>query len=150
MRIKETNRMEQQKNLTDNEKKKKYLSSYLNTARRINRIEEELAEIKLMKICPSMNNDGMPHGSSGAGDLSGYASQLDTLESQLLTERYNRIRIYTEIRDRIEEMADGNEKDVLFYRYIKGMAWWEIAEKMRYTDRWVLKLHGKALAHFKI
>ena len=39
---------------------------------------------------------------------------------------------------------------MLFYRYISGLAWWEIAEKMNYTERWVLKIHGKALAHFEL
>lgn len=43
-----------------------------------------------------------------------------------------------------------NESDVLFYRYIAGLDWWEIAEKLHYSERWIHKIHGKALAHFEI
>ena len=57
---------------------------------------------------------------------------------------------YQEIKTCIDALKDSRESDVLFYRYVKGLDWWKIAEKMGYTERWVLKLHGKALAHLKI
>ena len=133
----------------ENEKKKEYLKSYLNHVRRIHRINEEVREIRSMKVSMSVNNDGMPHG-SGQGDLSGYAANLDSLERDLIQERYDRIKTYQDIADRIKKLSSENEKDVLFYRYIKGICWWEIAEKMNYTERWVLKIHGKALAHFEL
>lgn len=132
-----------------NEKKKEYLKSYLNHVRRIHRINEEIREIRSMKASMSVNNDGMPHG-SGQGDLSGYAADLDSLERDLIQERYGRIKTYQDIADRIKKLSSENEKDVLFYRYIKGLDWWEIAEKMRYSERWIHKIHGKALAHFSL
>lgn len=133
----------------ENEKKKEYLKSYLNHVRRIHRINEEIREIRSMKTSISMNNDGMPHG-SGQGDLSEYAADLDSLERNRVQERYERIKTYQDIADRIKKLPSENEKDVLFYRYIKGLDWWEIAEKMRYSERQVHRFHGKALAHFKL
>lgn len=132
---------------TENEKKKEYLRSYRVHVRRIARIEEELAELRLMRESISVNNDGMPHG-TGKGDLSGYAAELDRLEQELLEERYRRILTYKDIARRIKKIKSENEKDVMFYRYIKGMDWWEIAEKMKYSERQVHRYHGKALAHF--
>lgn len=134
---------------TENEQKKRYLSGYRTHVRRINRIETELAELRAMQLSMSMNNDGMPHG-SGQSDLSGYAAELDRQERDLEGERYERIQTYKDIAKRIKRLKSENEKDVLFYRYISGLTWWEIAEKMNYTERWVLKIHGKALAHFEI
>ncbi len=134
---------------SENEQKKRYLNGYRAHVRRINRIETELAELRLMRQSMSMNNDGMPHG-SGQSDLSGYAAELDRQERDLEGERYERIQTYKDIAKRIKRLKSENEKDVLFYRYISGLTWWEIAEKMNYTERWVLKIHGKALAHFEI
>lgn len=134
---------------TENEQKKEYLKGYCNHVRRINRIETELAELRAMRISVSVDNDGMPHG-SGQSDLSGYAAELDRQERALIKERYDRIKTYKDIASRIKKLKSENEKDVLFYRYISGLAWWEIAEKMNYTERWVLKIHGKALVHFEL
>lgn len=134
---------------SENEQKKEYLKGYRGHVRRINRIETELAELRAMRSSMSASNDGMPHG-SGQSDLSGYAAELDRLERILIKERYERIKTYKDIAIRIKRLKSENEKDVLFYRYIAGLAWWEIAEKMNYTERWVLKIHGKALAHFQL
>lgn len=134
---------------SENEKKKEYLRGYRVHVRRIGRIESELAELRAMRGSMSVNNDGMPHGSN-QGDLSDYAAEVDDLEKKLVEERYNRIVEYKDIAHRIKQLNSENEKDVLFYRYIKGMDWWEIAEKMSYSERWIHKLHGKALAHFEL
>lgn len=134
---------------SENEIKKKYLREYRGHVRRIKRIEEELAELQAMKMSISINIDGMPHG-SGQSDLSGYAANLDRLERNLIGERDQRFAGYTEISSRIMELSSENERDVLFYRYIKGFAWWEIAEKMGYSERQIHRYHGKALVHIKI
>ena len=118
---------------------------------RIHRINAEIAELREMKLHPSMKpDDGMPHGSGGQGDLSGYAAELDEMIRELIEERYLRIKTYQQIVRQIKRMKSENEKDVLFYRYIRGLDWWEIAEKMKYSERWIHKIHGKALAHFEL
>lgn len=135
----------------ENDKKKEYLWGYQKAKQQVQRIEEELLELRLNKWYPSAIQDGMPHGyGSGGGDLSGYVSRVDELERKIRKERYKRIRKFKEIRDRIERLEDENEKDVLVYRYIRGMKWEEIAVKMGYTCRNVMKIHGKALANFVI
>ncbi|MEY8495655.1 hypothetical protein AALC16_21990 [Lachnospiraceae bacterium 29-91] len=133
----------------ENEKKKEYLKNYLRHVRRIHRINEEIREIRSMRASISLNTDGMPHGSVQE-DLSGYAAELDAMERDLIQERYHRIRTYQDIAGRIKRLSSENEKDVLFYRYIKGLDWWEIAEKMRYSERQVHRFHGKALAHIRL
>ena len=137
--------------ISENDRKKKYLQSYRRHVRRIQRINAEIAELREMKLHPSMKpDDGMPHGSGGQGDLSGYAAELDEMIRELQRERYLRIKTYQAIVRQIKQMKSRNESDVLFYRYIKGLDWWEIAEKMKFSERWIYKLHGRALAHFEI
>ncbi|QJU16416.1 sigma-70 family RNA polymerase sigma factor [Blautia pseudococcoides] len=135
--------------LTETEKKKRYLREYRKSVSRLKRLWAELVEIKSMKASISVNNDGMPHG-DGQSDLSGYVASLDGLEREIVSERYQRIMKYQEIKTCIDSLEDSRENDVLFYRYVKGLDWWKIAEKMGYTERWILKLHGKALAHLEI
>jgi len=136
--------------LNQNEAKKEYLSEYRDHVHRINRIEAELEEIRIMKSNPSaINNDGMPHGSSQT-DLSSYVAALDDMERELKEERYRRIMTYKDIARRIKSLQSEKEKDVLFYRYIKGMAWHEIAERMDMSERNITRLHGKGLANIKI
>lgn len=133
----------------ENEKKKEYLRSYLKHVRRIRRIESDLEEIRLMKQYPSMSSDGMPHASNNA-DLSNYAAVLDKKERELLREKQSRVLGYRDVTSQIELLSSEKEKDVLHYRYIKGLEWWEIAEKMGYSERQIHRYHGKALAHFNI
>lgn len=141
----------EKKTVSENDKKKEYLRSYRYHVRRIHRINAEIAELREMKLHPSMRpDDGMPHGSGGQGDLSGYAAELDEMINELIEERYQRIKTYQAIVRQIKRMKSENEKDVLFYRYIRGLDWWEIAEKMKYSERWIHKIHGKALAHFEL
>lgn len=131
-----------------NAKKKEYLQTYQRHVRRVNRIEAELTEVRAMKGVRGMNTDGMPRGSNQS-DLSGYAAELDELERQLIHERYRRVAAYKEITEQINKLESENERDVLFYRYIKGLAWWEISEKMEYSERHIRRLHGSALIHFE-
>lgn len=134
---------------TENEMKKEYLRGYRRHVRKLSRIEAELEELRTMKMAISVNNDGMPHRSDQS-DMSGYAAELDQLERNLIRERDQRFKGYREISDRIAIMKSENERDVLFYRYIKGLAWWEIAEKMGYSERHITRIHGEALAHLQI
>ena len=116
----------------------------------IKRIESELAEIKIMKQYPSAKiGDGMPHGTN-TSDLSDYAALLDQFERDLQKEKYLRIKQYCEVNAQIKMLDSEREKSVLHYRYIKGLPWWEIAEKMNYTERWIRQIHGQALTNFKL
>ena len=142
-------RIEENASTSENDKKKEYLRSYGKHVRRIRRIESEIPEIRAMKVSPSLSVDGMPHGSDKK-DLSGYAAELDDMERELMEERYQRVVKNRDIDKRIKRLKSENEQDVLFYRYIKELDWWEIAEKMRYSERQIHRFHGRALAHFEI
>lgn len=133
----------------ENELKKEYLNSYRKHGRKINRIELEIEEIRSMKLYPSINNDGMPHGSN-QGDLSDYAAELTEKEEQLYQEGVEQVKSYKDIAWKINQLENEDERDVLFYRYIKGQSWWEIANTMNYSESWIYQIHGNALKNLKI
>ena len=138
-----------ERELTENEKKKLFLNSYLQAKRDVIRLEEQLAELKLNKLSLSVINDGMPHGSD-IGDLSDYVAQVDEIEREIVRRRYGRISAFHEVQKAIESMENEQEKDLLTYRYLRGYGWERIAVEMGYTWRHTIRLHGKALNNFKM
>lgn len=103
-----------------------------------------------MRCSVSVRFDGMPRGKGWHSDLSGYAAKLDGFEQELIAEKFRRIKVYTQIKTCIQELSDATERDILYYRYIEGREWVDIAEIMTYSERQVLRYHGKALENLKI
>ena len=134
---------------TENEQKKEYLRGYRRHGRRIKLIEAEIDEIRSMKMYPTLNNDGMPHG-TGQADLSGYAAELLEKENELYEEGVEQFKAHKDIMFKINQLENEDERDVLFYRYIRGKQVWEIANAMDYCESWIHKLHGRALKNLKI
>ena len=131
---------------TENEQKKEYLRSYKDHVRRVNRISEEIKELReMMMSTKAINYDGMPHGSGGQGDLSGEVARIQGLIDELKRERGLRIMTYQDIARRIKKLRSRNEDDVLFYRYIKGMEWYEIAEQMHISLPAAVSRYHRAL-----
>lgn len=135
--------------MTENEKKKEFLKRYQKAVRREQDILDEIQRLRADKMFPSVCNDGMPRGSSQT-DLSDYIAEIDAAIEDLKEERLEKIKIYREIEMRICCMKDEDEQEVLRMRYIKGMKWEDIAEKMNYSYSGTLKLHGRALTDIEI
>ena len=98
---------------------------------------------------PSSNNDGMPHGSNQS-DLSSYAAALQEREDELYKEGVKQVQTYKDIEYRINKLENQDERDVMFYKYIKGFTWWQIAQLMEYSESWIYELHGRALKNIQI
>ena len=98
---------------------------------------------------PSSNNDGMPHGSNQS-DLSSYAATLQEREDELYQEGVKQVQTYKDIEYRINKLENQDERDVMFYKYIKGFTWWQIAQLMEYSESWIYELHGRALKNIQI
>ena len=140
----------EEKEMTENEKKKEYLRQYRIHVRRIHRINAEIAELRSMKISPSMNNDGMPHGSSVDRDLSGYVAEKERLEKEIEKEKTKSVRSYVEIMGCINKLQRERERDVLYYRYVKEMEWWDVTKRVGYSQREVYRTDSIALRILEI
>ena len=144
-------RLEENNVKNENERKKEYLRGYRTNRRRVNRIDGEVKELReLAESVKATDYSGMPHGSGNQKDLSDELARIDTLEKRLEQEREKCVESYISIENLIKSVKNEDENEVLFYRYVKGLRWWEIAEKMDCSERWVHKLHGRALGHLKI
>lgn len=140
--------MAQEKN-ADIKQKKEYLKSYKKVVSQMERSDLRIREMRLNRMMPTIINDGMPHAHSN-NDLSSYAALLDQEEKRYKKYRYQRVKKCKEITDRIEQLENEDEKDILMYRYIKLMKWEDIYIKMSLSCRRVHYIHSNALKNFKM
>ena len=121
---------------------KALLNSYIPTLRAAEaRMREWDAEESVYISSPKM--DGMPRNPGNHG-------------LELLTERRERARRRAEeareklfaLEDEIWTMISSlkePDQSVLKYRYMDGLKWIEVADRMHYSERTILYIHGRAL-----
>lgn len=133
----------------DIEEKKGFLRSYLEGKKELDSIVESIEALRMSKMLPSINMDGMPHAHN-TSDLSGYVAKLDELERKIQAKQWQIINIQMQIEISIMEMKNSKERMVLRYRYIQGLKWEEICLKMGYSWQNTHLIHAKALKNFKM
>ena len=130
-----------------NTEKKRYLNSYLALRSRLKRLGLMYIQCDLDTMLPSIQSDGLPHAHNPHG-LETYAQKRDKLERDIEKTRQELIDKLSEIVWNIEQMADETERSVLYYRYIEGMKWDDVADTVGYTRQHTDRIHGEALRHF--
>lgn len=128
----------------DREEIKRYLNKCTSAQRSVKRLEQDIAQFRAEKMSIRHIMDGMPHA-SWYGDLSDYAAKLDELERKLIQARYERVAIYTDIFDLLEQVEDETYRELLSCRYLRGYTWDRIADEMQYCVAQVHRIHNKAL-----
>lgn len=132
----------------DNKEKKKFLWGYRDSLRQVERLKAEIEELHTMRAVSAGGSSTDRKG--WKSDLSGRMVRLEDLRKEKEKELRNMVRSHEQIERAINSLEDAQEKDVLFYRYIKGLDWREVAKKMHYSERWILKIHGRALMHLEM
>jgi DNA-directed RNA polymerase specialized sigma subunit len=132
-----------------NEEKKNYLQGYRKCKQKVKRLEEQIAELCLSEMTPSLVVSDMP-SAHNKRDLSDYIVKYDKLYAQLIKAKEDAVDCMAEIQQRIETVPDENEKTVLTLRYLKSYSWEKICVEMAYSWRQVHYIHSSALEHFKI
>ena len=133
----------------ENEEKKEYLNQYRNIKKKIKNLEDEKKELTSNQKLSDVIISDMPRAHNQK-NLSDYASMLDGKVSEYISCKYKLVKLCTEIRWKLEELAVHEERTVLINRYILGKHWEVIADKMGYSVRHITRLHGNALKNFKI
>lgn len=140
---------QRKKRQQENEAKKEYLQSYKKYKQKAKRLEEQLEELRLGKMFPSMGMSDMS-GAHNQKDLSDYMVQYDRIETNIIKARKDAILRYEEVRQQIEQLEDENEKRVLTLRYLKSYGWERICVEMEYSWRQIHYIHSRALEHFNM
>ena len=85
-----------------------------------------------------------PGGGNGA-DASELIAKIMKLETYLKEDTEKARYALQEVQFWIDSLEDYRERNVLQLRYIEGLDWYSISEKLYMNRRWVTRLHGRAL-----
>ena len=127
-----------------NKEKISYLKQYRSLSMEIDQISEELQRWQDLATRISPSYSDMPHG-GGSDKVQTAAVEVAELTDKLNQKLHQAIMVQENIKKLLESLDDIKLRQLMSYRYINGMRWEEIAVRMDFNYRWVLRLHRKAL-----
>ncbi len=127
-----------------------YLSRYRYADLRIQRKCEELSlwRQRALQITPAYSE--LPGGRTGRDKVQTAVDHICEIEEEINREIDAFVEIREEIQEAIRSVKDPILETLLEYRYMDGLTWEELAEKMHYSYQWVCSLHNKALKRISI
>jgi DNA-directed RNA polymerase specialized sigma subunit len=125
---------------------KRRLNSYRDILTEHAQLAEELQRVEALMASPSSPNmDGMPRCGSGPSN----PTERAAIKHMELVDRYKKqIRQMIEEQAAIETMIEGlepTERKLARFRYIDGLTWEDVCEKMVYSWRQTHRIHGRML-----
>lgn len=130
----------------ENAEKIKYLSRYIALNRRIDRLLEEKAKwwSLCLKTTPSLSQ--APGGGESGSPVERPMDKVLEIEAEINREIDELQEVCREIKAVLNQLEDDTLRLLMEYRYIDGLTWEQVAEKMHYSWRHTCRLHGEALA----
>lgn len=133
------------KTLLERENKKKYLKRYRRNGVLVGRLERKLEAIEArIQGVRSPSLSGMPRGGEPVTREDLIADKVD-LERRIKRLKGKGETIRREILDIIDDLDDWRYAEILEDFLIEEMDFSEIAEKMDFTERHVIRLYGEAI-----
>lgn len=133
----------------DSKEKIRYLRRYRLNELEIVRLKEELERwhSQAEQVTSSMEYRG-----KAANDtrLQHAVDRLGSTEAMLIAQLTDRVRRRNSIEAAIGSVEDERLQLLLRYRYIDGLTWEKIAQKLHIDIRWVMRLHGRSLQKLTI
>lgn len=129
-----------------NQEKIKYLKQYKTNEIEIIKLNEEIATISNMAFKITSSLSDMPKANSSEDKLQVAVEKLVSLQNNLADKILENINFRIHIDNIIDKLAEKRLRLLMRYRYIDGLTWENIAVKLNYDYRWVLRLHGIALS----
>lgn len=133
-----------------NQEKKRWMMRYRD-------IDDEIAALLEER---AMWMDRATKITAGIGGVSGGGSERGSMESAAvkiaeISEDIDRrigeaTGLRREIRECIGRVKDPRLRRLLRLHYINGLTFEEVADRMHYSWRWVVKLHGQALSELPV
>ena len=109
---------------------------------RVDRLRAKLEAGRLSRVT------GMPRG--GGADWTETADRLIELERVVNARTREWVRWKLDAIDAIRSVGEPRLAEVLELYYIDGFTWEQVAQRMGLDQRWVYRLHGRALMMVKV
>lgn len=129
------------------------VKEFLRRARDVDRLVDEAQErvdrLRAKLEAGRMSSvTGMPRG--GGSDWTETADRLLELERVINARTRELVRWKLAAIDAIRQVEEPRLAEVLELYYIDGFTWAQVAERMGLDQRWVYRLHGRALLMVKV
>ena len=125
---------------------KEYLRQYGQIEREIERLLEERQRwVDLATRITPAYSDAPKGGQSGDGKIPAAVERIAEQEEKIDAKIAELTKLLDEIEKLLGEVRNSNYRLLLELRYLQGLTWEQIAEKMHYSWRHIIRLHGKAL-----
>ena len=127
------------------EKKTDFLGRYRQVDMRIQRKCREMSlwRQRALQITPIYSE--LPGGRGKEDKIQSAVDHICEIEEEINRDIDELVVIREQVQKAIHSVKDQTLETLLEYRYIDGLIWEELAEKMHYSYQWVCRLHGKAL-----
>lgn len=126
------------------------LKRYVALGREIEQLSGELGRWFDIATRTSPAYSATPHSGRGEERIQKAIEERDRV-SRKLSETINRMkRERLIIENSIEVVEDPTQRTLLRLRYIDGLTWEEVAEKIGFSYQWTCTLHGIAVQKIKL
>lgn len=130
---------------------KEYLRQYRRAALEANDILEEInAERQKMAGVRAIIYSDMPKSHDTERDLSAAYAEYEQFVAKKLRAYNRRQSIMLAVRKTIEGARTDIQYRVLYLRYIDGLKWDDVAERLGVSRQWVNTVHGQALQQIRV
>ena len=107
---------------------------------------EEQYRWKCLAMKVTQNFSPAPGGGESGSPIERPMDKVDELERKITQAIDELADIRMEIEAVLGQLEDDTLRKLMEYRYIDGLTWEQVAEKMHYSWRHTCRLHGEALA----
>ena len=125
--------------------KKTWLNRYCLAGLAVQRLTEEIARWEAQAVALTARY-GEASGSSGEDSLQRAVEKMLELRDELAAELRRQLTIRREIEEAIRALEDERLRELLRLRYLEGLTWERVAERMECSQQWIHKLHYDATA----
>ena len=128
---------------------KEFLRRARSVDRRVDEAQERVERIRAKLESGRMSSlTGMPRG--GGADWTETADRLIELERVVNARTRELVRWKLAAIDAIRAVEEPRLAEVLELYYLDGLRWEDVAKRMGLDQRWVYRLHGRALMCVKV
>ncbi len=130
---------------------KDFLSRYLKMVQIIDADFEKLSNLcdLVLKITASTCDNNINASIHDSDKIGRIVPDIIDLTNKIKLNNQKLIAIYYEISRIIDSVNDVKSRQVLIKHYIGGLTFSKIADDLDYSERWVYKIHKKALELLK-